>query len=162
MNQQVEPNPYPPMRDTIIFFGKFLISASFILAFLFVFTNAIFVDGYYGQLTSFLPETIVYYLTTIIVVALVTYIGINALGNKPDNDRETTLLDIYTYFGFIAFLVLSLMQFQFQSPNYHILQDPYLLQGFAWQVVLFWWLASFSLFTWAIILFLMKIKMSQR
>ena len=162
MSQQVEPNPYPPRAEIINFFAKFLLSASFVLAFLFVFTNAIFVDGYYGQLSAYLPETLVYYLIVIIIVAVVTYVGPNVVETNSGKDKKTVMLDIFTYFGFIAFFLLALFQFQFQASNYPVMQDPYKLTGFAWQFVLLWWLVSFSLITWAIILYVMKIKIKGR
>lgn len=160
MSQKVEPNPYPPMSETVNFFGKFLLSASFLLAFLFVLTNTIFVDGYYAQMSAYLPEALIYYLITIVVVAIVTYVSPMVL-KSTTKDKETLLFDVYTYFGFLAFLFLSVLQFVFQVPNYPVLKDPFALLGFAWQAVLIWWLASFALGTWAIILFIMK-KVTKR
>lgn len=161
MSQTVEPNPYPPTSEIVVFFGKFAISGSFLIAFLFILTNIITVTGYSDQFFAFLPATILLYVIAGILAyigtVLVSNIGKNKLGWE-EKGKNSAMIKSYRYVGFLVFLFLSVYQYYFQMPNYEVLKDPYLLTGFAWTFVLYWWLLSFSLGTYAIVLFILNKK----
>ena len=153
MNQIVEPNPYPSLSVTIIFFLKFLLGTSFILAILYHITNYSTIAGYAGEFNSFLIESIVAYVITLVLVVIGSFIlkqlspsFFNVLEDKKNDFGVKSFMVL----GFLSFLLLGFYQYLYQISNYPLLQDPFPLTGFAWSAVLFWWIVSLALGVWGI------------